>query len=138
MFAFDLYDGDRSGIIESSEIKRMLQDIYGKDKFATNPYAKAIIAKLKSLSSDFLMNINEFRQFSDSYPALLFPAFEVQMKIQDNILGREFWMHCSHRNIPLGSGKFINIRDLMDLNVNGGQFKAITEVSHVVSMYIEC
>ena len=102
-------------------------DIYGKDKYASNPHAKAVMQKVEKMG-DKRIDVDAFRKFIDSYPALLFPAFEIQMKIQNGILGPEFWNHCSQRRVSITDGKYMQIRDLMELHVNKDKFKAIMEV----------
>ena len=39
LFTFDLYDDDHSGVLQSSEVQEMLQDIYG-NKFQQNKHAR--------------------------------------------------------------------------------------------------
>ena len=39
LFAFDLYDRDSSGVIDSTEVDMMLRDIYGK-RFKKNKHAQ--------------------------------------------------------------------------------------------------
>jgi hypothetical protein len=41
------------------------------------------------------LNLNNFHEFCRHHPALMYPAFELQQALQQNILGQQFWEICS-------------------------------------------
>jgi hypothetical protein len=46
---------------------------------------------------------------------MLYPAFQLQYMLQGKVLGHAFWSHCSNRRIELSKGKYVALRDLMEL-----------------------
>jgi hypothetical protein len=61
------------------------------------------------------ITITEFREFVRKYPALLFPAFNLQETLQKKIMGTEFWKFFSDRRLTLSNGKYIEIGEFMAL-----------------------
>ena len=43
MFAFDLYDTDASGRIETAEIENMLKEVYGREGYEKNQHAAKLM-----------------------------------------------------------------------------------------------
>lgn len=107
-FCFDLYDSDRSGILESSELQQMLHDIYGST-YASNKHAVIINNKL-SRNRRLVYDNTLFADFVASHPALLFPAFSAQDRIKNRIMGKGFWKRIKrHRE---SSSEMISMRKL--------------------------
>jgi len=61
------------------------------------------------------IDITEFRDFVRKYPALLFPAFNLQGELQKMIMGPDFWKYFSDRRMALSNGKYIEIGEFMAL-----------------------
>lgn len=111
-------DADHSGEIDNNEIAKMLRDIYGKE-FESNAYAKKLQERIrKELGKE--ITVAEFREFVRKYPALLFPAFQLQDGIAKRVMGNEFWKVFSERRMTLSGGKFIEIGEFMALHTNKG------------------
>eukprot|EP01029_Cantina_marsupialis_P007690 TRINITY_DN1869_c0_g1_i1.p1 TRINITY_DN1869_c0_g1~~TRINITY_DN1869_c0_g1_i1.p1 ORF type:complete len:412 (-),score=108.95 TRINITY_DN1869_c0_g1_i1:274-1509(-) len=92
-FAFDLYDTDGSGMIDMTELKRIVQEVYG-DEFRSNVYATRIMEQIsKQNVGDASDEISpaKFEKFVQTHPALMFPAFRLQQELQKCILGAKFW-----------------------------------------------
>lgn len=119
LFAFDLYDKDNSGTITNNEVMDMLKDLYGKD-YKKNPQAKLISTELEALEAlDGDVDIDDFREFSRTHPALLFLAFQMQEKIQKYVMGPTFWRHYSERRIEISNGRlYVPIFEFMEIYVN--------------------
>lgn len=119
MFAFDLYDNDNSGEIDIGEVELLLKEVYGKE-FQTSSQAQAIMAKLKSGDNDMErdINVDSFREFCRTHPAVLYPAFVLQTQMQEKILGSKFWSSCGNSRVQLSDGKYVDISDLLQAHVN--------------------
>ena len=95
-FAFELYDEDQSGMIDVEEMTLMLTDVYGKRALTSSKQANHVLAKIKVLGGGLTSNQVEvsypvFLDFCNKHPALLFPAFHLQLTLQTKIIGRRFW-----------------------------------------------
>ena len=93
-FAFELYDQDGSGAIDASELKQMLKELYGK-RWERNNKAQNVYKKIKLMfdngSGACEISFSDFRTFCLKFPAMLFPAFNMQLSFQNSILGKSFW-----------------------------------------------
>ena len=63
------------------------------------------------------VDIDTFRKFVVKHPALLFPAFDVQRKMQDNTLGKRFWTKLADKRLRLSSGQYVPIKKFMELHL---------------------
>lgn len=117
IFTFDLYDKDRSGVLSGPEIEVIIRDLYGKH-YAENPKAKSILHELKQIEKHDTFNVEKFAEFAKYHQGLLFPAFQLQHMLQGKILGHSFWGKCSNRRIELSKGKYISLRELMELHLH--------------------
>ncbi|CEG48456.1 hypothetical protein F443_09602 [Plasmopara halstedii] len=102
-FAFDLYDVDSSGEITHDEVVKCVREVWG-DVWETNANAKKVVGKLDTLIGNTAKNClsaSLFQTFAVRHPMLLFPAFELQMKIQNKILGRRFWSRATEKRSSL-------------------------------------
>jgi hypothetical protein len=91
-----LYDEDCSGAIDVEEMTLMLKDVYGKRALSNNKSALHVLNKIKVLgggltSNDVEVSYPVFLDFCNKHPALLFPAFHLQLTLQTKIIGRRFW-----------------------------------------------
>lgn len=88
VFAFDLFDKDNSGSLAREEVKDMIEFVYGKKGLIDN--VQRVLKDLDK-SGDGKISREEFVTASMKFPALLFPAFELQGVLRDNVLGGDFW-----------------------------------------------
>ncbi len=51
------------------------------------------------------------------HPALLFPAFDMQRKLQKHTLGQGFWRRLADKRLKLSSGQFIPIKKFMEMHL---------------------
>ena len=130
LFAFDLYDSDSSGYIETSEIKHMLKDIYGK-KFDKSGLAVRVLGQLTGGGADAMLGIDTevsvsmFEQFSRTHPALLYPAYSFQHNLQQKVLGPGFWESKAHNRLCLTGNKETNVTEFLKAMMNEGAFHAL-------------
>lgn len=64
------------------------------------------------------VDIDSFRKFAKKHPALLFPAFEVQRKMQDHTMGQRYWASLANKRLKLSSGQYVPIKQYMELHLN--------------------
>lgn len=115
LFAFDIYDKDSSGEIEGKEVQQMLKEIYGKN-YKNNTQALQIAKEIDVKLGD--VDIEELKSFSKTHPALLFPAFNMQLTLQGGTLGESFWKYYSTRRIELSKGQYIPISEFMEIHTD--------------------
>ena len=98
-FSFELYDTDGSGYLDAAEIKLILREVYGKVAYKKGQAAKYILETVERMIETGAngLTISDFCDFCRHHPALLFPAFELQQALQQNVLGSQFWAACAKR-----------------------------------------
>lgn len=117
IFTFDLYDKDRSGVLSNSEVEQMVIDLYGRN-YQQNQKASSVIHELKQIEKHGTFNVGKFAEFAKYHQGMLFPAFQLQYMLQGKILGHSFWSKCSDRRIELSKGKYISLRELMEVHLH--------------------
>ncbi|CAM9201691.1 unnamed protein product [Ectocarpus sp. 12 AP-2014] len=134
MFAFDLYDNDNSGEIDIGEVELLLKEVYGRE-FQSNTHAQTIMAKLRGSELGLARNINvdQFREFCRTHPAVLYPAFVLQTQMQEKILGSKFWISCSNARVALSSGAYVDIAAILHAHVNEKAFAALVDSKDAVT-----
>ena len=122
MFAFDLYDRDTSGFIDRSELIILLREVYGQE-FHNSPQARGCLQEIEHRAQEHgldndLIGINTFREYCAKRPALLFPAFQMQYKLQKSSLGIYFWEKYSAIRMEISAGEYMTISQLINLHAN--------------------
>ena len=121
MFAFDLYDRDTSGFIDRSELIVMLKEIYGQD-YHHSPQARMCLQEIEQKAQEYgfddSIGINTFREYCTKRPALLFPAFQMQYKLQKSSLGIYFWERYSAIRMEISAGEYMSIAQLINLHAH--------------------
>ncbi len=103
-FAFDLFDDDSSGNIEVAEIRTLAKLVYGK-RYSEKDLDK-VLAKFDKDANGSL-DLSEFHLLCRRHTYFLFPAFELQRKLQTKIIGSNYWTRATQqryarlRNIDL-------------------------------------
>ena len=88
-FAFSLFDLDGSGWLDQEELEELVKEVYG-DGFNNNVRVQRIVDKIDE-NGDGKISFGEFQSFNKQYPALLFPAFEMQQNLRRRVHGSDFW-----------------------------------------------
>ncbi len=78
------------------------------------------INSLCNSTQDKTISIEAFSKFAKENPALLFPAFEMQRKIQEKIMGVQFWSKHLDRRVELteGGNNYVSVKDILKMKVN--------------------
>lgn len=74
-----------------------------------------MIAELKKIEREGNFNTKKFSEFAKSHQNMLFPAFNLQLHLQNKVLGRSFWERCSKKRYELSKGKYITMAELLDM-----------------------
>jgi hypothetical protein len=120
-YAFDLYDNDKSGIIDICEAQFMVKDIYGKD-FERSARAKKVYHKLAELELSEL-NFQTFLDFTQSHKAMLYPAFALQLSLKKYIMGKAFWKRQALRRLKFSNGRYRTFKDILGEDLFEKQFE---------------
>ena len=110
-FAFNLYDQDKSGIIDVSEAQYMLKDIYGEE-FERSPRAKKVYQKLAELEISEL-KLQAFREFTAKHKAMLYPAFALQLSMKKYIVGESFWKKQTAVRTKICRGEYLTMEEII-------------------------
>jgi hypothetical protein len=86
--AFDIFDVNDNGLLSEEEIKQMVSEIYGARGLHHD--LQKIISKLDK-NKDGQISRQEFQAATHLFPALLFPAYEIQTTFHQKIGGEAFW-----------------------------------------------
>ena len=98
--------------------------VYGSG-FDSSMHAQRLVQKVEQMNrgssrAEASITMESFAQFAQANPALLFPAFEMQNKIQRKILGTKFWESHLNRRISLTKGgeNYVSVKQILDMKVN--------------------
>ena len=107
LFAFDLYDDDQSGAIDVDEMRTLVMEVYG-NTYKNNLHAQKITEKLARQQKNTLEGVQIthelFYEFCAKHPALLFPAFNMQLLLQKKILGTGYWQKLADKRMKRCKG----------------------------------
>jgi hypothetical protein len=78
-------------------------------------FSHSVLHELKQIEKNSTFNVEKFADFAKYHQGMLYPAFQLQYMLQGKILGHKFWTRCSERRIELAKGKYIALKDLMEL-----------------------
>ena len=101
--------------------------------FDSSQHAQRLMEKIKALTGGnnvhSLITLDQFAAFSKDNPALLFPAFEMQRKIQTKVMGESFWRKILERRIALtdDGSNFVSVKQILAMKVNKSTFQELVE-----------
>jgi len=88
-FAFFLFDLDESGFLDMNEVESMVASVYGAH-FADDERVKRVLDCLDA-NGDGEVSLSEWILFNKKYPMLLFPAYQLQEKLREKVIGKWWW-----------------------------------------------
>lgn len=74
-----------------------------------------VMQELHKVEAKGPFTIEKFTKFARTHQEMLFPAFQLQLHLQEKVCGRSFWSRCSNRRVELSKGKFVTMGELMEL-----------------------
>ena len=101
-FCFNIFDVDRSGEIDKTEVKLLITMMRGKsadlDQMTTQ-----LLRKLDT-DGDGMMSIEEFQKLNKKAPSMLAPAFNLKNQLTEVICGGSWWkkQETSRKKLNLG------------------------------------
>ncbi len=131
-FAFQLYDMDSSGVIDEEEMVTIVKELYGAN-YKNNEMAVKIMTKIKNCDGleDTRIIKEKFVNFSDRHPAMLFPAFKLQLDMRERILGKNWWEKVERKKKHLSNNGEKNIMRML-LALNEESFARLADDEEVV------
>ncbi|GMI17626.1 hypothetical protein TrLO_g4447 [Triparma laevis f. longispina] len=132
-FAFFLFDSDESGKLESEEVTDMVKSVYG-EHFADDERVKRVLDCLDA-NGDGEVSISEWIMFNKKYPLLLFPAYQMQGKLREKVIGKWWWDIMQQNRAD--NFKNANIYDILEKieeeNIKFGDVPVKEEVNDISS-----
>ena len=96
-FAFDLYDADKSELIDRGELEDMFDEMYGEESFKVYSLIDVI-----DRDGNGIVTFSEFRDSVRKHSQMLRPAFAFQRALQTKTLGgAKQWNDLGKRHIKL-------------------------------------
>ena len=123
MFAFDLYDRDSSGAIDSDEFNAMLRELYGK-RYSKNTTAVNLLRHINQMTKrrdTDEVDVEAFAEFCRTHPAMLMPAFAMQTTMRERIMGGAWWDRRSNERVKVGRHT-MRIHDLLKAHLQEDAF----------------
>ena len=74
-----------------------------------------VLQELKKIEKKTHLDAEKFFEFCRYHNAMLFPAFQLQLKLQETVMGRSFWEKCTNRRVELSKGTYVTMGDLMEM-----------------------
>ena len=101
-FCFNIFDVDRSGSIERSEVRALVRMMRGNSS-KLDQKADALLKKMDR-DGDGEMSLSEFKAMNKSAPSMLQPAFELKSQLCETICGKSWWkkQEASRARLNLG------------------------------------
>lgn len=99
-FIYNLFDSDRSGSLDVSEVKDIMSTVHQKLLNGRNPVNRL----LDDLSKrNHRMTSEEFVAWTKSNPSLLEPIFQLHLGLRNQLLGVNFWQTLQVRRYASGN-----------------------------------
>ena len=101
-FCFNIFDVDRSGDIERSEVKALIKMMRGNSKKIDQMTDQLL--KQMDTDGDGQMSQAEFYKMNSKSPSMLLPAFQMKNQLTEVICGKSWWkkQEASRRKLNLG------------------------------------
>jgi len=110
-FAFSLYDEDDGGFLDLAEIQELVNEVFGSAQEGSARVQKVL--GILDADGDGVVTKEEFIHFQESCPVLLFPAFRMQQRMREKVLGIDFWEKESVKRWSLTGGRNLSIFEIL-------------------------
>ena len=105
MMIFMIYDDDDDAVMDNHHL--LWSTNY-------NSFIKEL-SDIEMRSGGASLRFDEFRLFTKNHPAMLFPAFQMQLALQQKVLGVRFWNFNANRRLKLAKGIYIPIDKFLEM-----------------------
>lgn len=92
-FCFECFDTDDSGTINEQEYISILKSVNAAEPAFPGNYNRAL--ELFDADHDGFIGYRDFVSMASKFPIILFPAFDLQQKMQQYTLGESAWLQAS-------------------------------------------
>jgi Ca2+-binding EF-hand superfamily protein len=89
-FCFECFDVDSSGTIDEKEFVELCKTVNNANPTFPGNFKKAL--EQFDVNDDGLIDYSEFLEIEKRFPMVLFPAFQLQDRMQDKSLGLNSWL----------------------------------------------
>lgn len=140
-FAFQLYDIQGRGELGLADIRLLLSELFGAD-FENTKAAQDVMKKLirfdyAGRQLDAHVDAKGFAAVTQARPMMLFPAFDLQRKLQDKTLGARGWeVITKRRDALVKEGHFDITNVVMIANAGRPRRSSVVPVTdkHIMSL----
>jgi hypothetical protein len=109
-FLYNLFDSDRSGALDVTEVKSIIATVHQKLLNGRNPIQRL----LEDLSKkDHRMTSEEFVSWTKTNPSLLEPIFHLHLDLRNQLIGNNFWQTIQTRRYAAGNQTSAQYIDLV-------------------------
>lgn len=99
-FLYSLFDTDRSGALDVSEIKNIISLVHHK-LLNTRSSIQRLLDELSK--KNHKLTAEEFSSWTKSNPSLLEPVFHLHLELRNHLLGNHFWQTLQTRRYSNGN-----------------------------------
>ena len=71
--------------------------------------------ELRKLDHTNGISVDVLKAFAKIHQTLLFPVFNLQRHLQEQVMGVSFWERASERRVQLSKGKYVTLGELMQM-----------------------
>lgn len=120
-FVYDLYDPEERQELGSDELTTMLGDLFGRNFMLKDEVVGIIEEYARTTKEHGPLSMPDFRKYVKNHQKLLFPAFQFQLYMRQNIVGELFWERLTQQRLDMfKSGKLIKEADFKALETQTG------------------
>lgn len=134
LFAFSVYDTDRSDTMDTDETNAMLKDIYGK-YYSTSEHGKTLNKKIQRLGKNGLAR-QQFQEFAADNPELLEVPNKYLRQVCARTLGESRWQELTAVRQMMNHSEFMDLYDFLSLlnSKTGSHIQFVTLAEHTESV----
>jgi phosphopantetheine adenylyltransferase len=88
-----------------------------------------VSAKLEELDHQNI-NLQTFQKFAEKHQALLYPAFEMQTRIQDHVVGTTFWHVLIENRVRMFQDRYVSVREILERYEERADLNRLTAHHH--------
>jgi phosphopantetheine adenylyltransferase len=92
-------------------------------------YLSRVSAKLEELDHKNI-NLTTFQKFAEKHQALLYPAFEMQTRIQDHVVGTNFWHILIENRVRMFQDRYVSVKEILERYEERADMNRITHNHH--------
>lgn len=134
LYAFSVYDDDRSNTMDAEETNTMLKDIYG-NFYASSGHGMVLNKKIQKLGK-YGLSRQQFEDFAIENEELLEIPNKYLDKICARTLGKDRWEKIAETRQKMNQNEFMDLYDFLAIlnNRTGSEIQFVTLAQHSASV----